>query len=227
VKQAKILALDTSTQACTVALKLAGTIEEVFEIIPRQHNQELLGMIQHILATHSIKSNELDCIAFGCGPGSFTGLRMTVGVVQGLAFGSDIPVIPVSTLACMAQSYYRLNKKQKCLVAMQARQEEIYFGGYVIDDGLMKNALEDSLIEASAARLPSAGEWYGVGSGWQHSAVLETALGQPMAGIDQQVLPHARDLIDLAEREFHAGKTLAAHQARPVYLRETVAQKSS
>jgi len=243
LKEAKILALDTSTEACTVALKLAGNVEEVFKLIPRQHNRELLAMIQHILAAHSMKLHELDCIAFGCGPGSFTGLRMTVGVIQGLAFGADLPVIPVSTLACMAQSYYRLNKKHHCLVAMQARQEEIYFGGYVIDDGVMKTVLADSLIDASAARLPallpsqspsqspsqlpSGGKWYGIGSGWQHRALLEAALGQSMVSIDQEILPHAHDLIELAEREFLAGRTLAADQARPVYLRETVAQKSS
>jgi len=227
MKKANILALDTSTEACTVALQVNGKVAEKFAIIPRHHNQELLPMIQQVLADQGVTYADLDCIAFGRGPGSFTGLRITVGVVQGLAFGADIPVIPVSTLACMAQGYHRQTGDSQCLVAMQARQEEIYFGVYELADGCMRSLAPDVLINASDARLVKPGEWHGVGNGWQHKSLLEAGLGIEVPVIDLEILPHASDLITLAEPELLQGRTLVAAEAMPVYLRETVARKST
>lgn len=227
MRKPKLLALDTSTQACTVALQTEEGISEMFRIVPRHHNQELLPMIEEILKSGSMTLKSLDCIAFGCGPGSFTGLRITVGVVQGLAFGANLPVVPVSTLACLAQGQFRMRGEERCLVAMQARQEEVYWGSYKLQDGLMTKIGEECVIEASEVRLPEPGDWFGVGTGWLHQPILEKAIGQEPLGIDVEALPHARDLISLAENDFLQGRHLDAEHAKPVYLRETVAQKSS
>ncbi len=218
--------MDTSTEACTVALQIDGVVDQKFAVIPRHHNQELLPMIQQLLTERKVGPEALDFIAFGCGPGSFTGLRITVGVVQGLAFGADIPVVPVSTLACMAQGYHRQTGVTQCLVAMQARQQEIYFGIYEVLDGRMQSRVPDVLINAADAKLTGTGEWWGVGNGWQHRDLLESALGISVQDTDQGFLPHAEDLITLAEPEFLQGNSLSAADAMPVYLRDTVARKS-
>jgi tRNA threonylcarbamoyladenosine biosynthesis protein TsaB len=227
LKKSKILALDTSTQACTVALQTEAGISEIFKIVPRRHNQELLPMIEEVLEAGSMSLKCLDCIAFGCGPGSFTGLRITVGVVQGLAFGANLPVVPVSTLACMAQGRFRATGEKRCLVAMQARQEEVYWGAYSLQDGLMTKTGDDRVVEASEVSLPESGDWFGVGDGWMHQSILQQALGQNIMGVDLEALPHARDLISLAEFDFGQGNYVDAEYARPVYLRETVAKKLS
>ena len=169
----------------------------------------------------------LDCIAFGCGPGSFTGLRITVGVVQGLAFGANLPVVPISTLACLAQGRFRMTGEKRCLVAMHARQEEVYWGSYRLHDGLMTKTHDEGVMEASEVSLPESGDWFGVGDGWIHQSILEQALGQKTRGVDQEALPHARDLISLAEHDFGQGRFVDAEHARPSYLRETVAKKPS
>jgi tRNA threonylcarbamoyladenosine biosynthesis protein TsaB len=220
-----VLALDTSTQACTVALQTKSGISEIFKVIPRRHNQELLPMIEEVLDAASIPLRRLDCIAFGCGPGSFTGLRITVGVVQGLAFGANLPVVPVSTLACLAQGRFRMTGEVRCLVAMQARQEEVYWGSYTLQKGLMTKTRDDCVTDASEVSLPGSGDWFGVGDGWQHRSILEQALGQNVLGVDLEAFPHARDLISLAERDFEQGHYIDAEQAAPVYLRETVAKR--
>ena len=184
-------------------------------------------MIQQIMEARGITGGDLDCISFGSGPGSFTGLRITVGVVQGLAFGLDVPVVPVSTLACMAQGYHRQTGASQCLVAMQARMEEIYFGVYAVKDGRMQSLVADALIDAHSASLVYDGDWHGVGNGWQHKDLLEAALGITLKGCDPEFLPHAADLITLAEPEFLHGNSVTAAQAMPVYLRETVARKNT
>lgn len=227
MRKPKLLALDTSTQACTVALQTEEGINEIFRIVPRHHNQELLPMIEEVLESGSMTLKSLDCIAFGCGPGSFTGLRITVGVVQGLAFGANLPVVPVSTLACMAQGQFRMTGEERCLVAMQARQEEVYWGSYKLQYGLMTKIGAECVMQASEVSLPEPGTWFGVGNGWIHRPILEKALGQETLGIDVEALPHARDLISLAENDFLQGRHVDAEHAKPVYLRETVAQKSS
>jgi tRNA threonylcarbamoyladenosine biosynthesis protein TsaB len=194
-------------------------------------------MIEEALQSSRVSLEDLDCIAFGCGPGSFTGLRITVGVVQGLAFGLDMPVVPISTLAAMAQRQYRLSGQAKCLVAMQARQEEVYWGSYQLEQGLMSLIGNECVIEASEVTLPSVtmqtgqgsepDDWYGVGNGWKHQELLESALGLRVTGVDLEALPHGQDLLVLANYYFSQQLTITAEEARPVYLRETVAQKAT
>lgn len=218
-----MLALDTATAACSVALRVGESISTIHRIIPRSHSRELLPMIEELLFREHVSLSDLTVIAFGCGPGSFTGLRIAVGVVQGLGFSLDIPVIPVSTLACLAQGHYRRHGHAQILVAMQARQQEIYWGSYRAKDELVAPVFSDRLIDASQVLLPGPGTWSGIGDGWQHQEMMEKCLDQKVVEIDMSELPNARDIVLLASRDLTNGNTLTAQEARPVYLRDKVA----
>ena len=221
-----LLALDTSTRACSVALSRGDTLIEDFRIIPREHNRTLLPMLTQLLRDQSIRLSEIDGLVFGRGPGSFTGLRIATGVVQGLAFGADLPVVPVSTLACLAQGFMRRSGRTQCLVAMRARADEIFFGRYVGRAGVMTALEGDRLLPIHELTSPGPGDWCGVGDGWQLQQQIEAALGVPMVETDSSALPSARDLITLARGDFQRGHVIRAAQVLPVYLREIVAEKS-
>ena len=127
MKMAKILALDTSTDACSVALEVDGERTEIFKVIPRKHTHELLPMVEQILASAQLSVRQLDAVAFGRGPGSFAGIRIATGVTQGLAFAADLPVVPVSSLAALSQGYYRVSNDQDSPIisALDARMNEV------------------------------------------------------------------------------------------------------
>ena len=134
----KILAIDTATEACSVALLTDETCQEIFEIIPRQHTERVLPMVDEMLKKADLSLSQLDALAYNCGPGSFTGVRVATSVIQGLAFSADLPVIPVSSLAALAQLAYREEHKQKVLSAIDARMNEMYWGCYQLENGLMR-----------------------------------------------------------------------------------------
>ncbi|MDM8563559.1 tRNA (adenosine(37)-N6)-threonylcarbamoyltransferase complex dimerization subunit type 1 TsaB, partial [Candidatus Marithioploca araucensis] len=141
----KLLAFDASSPACSCALYLDGEITERYEIAPRQHAALILPMADELLTEAGLKPIELEGIAFGRGPGSFTGLRIASGVAQGIAFAADIPVAPISSLATLAQAAYIENGAQKVLAAIDARMSEVYWGMYVIDkQGIMRCEGEES-----------------------------------------------------------------------------------
>ena len=121
----KILAVDTATEACSAALYINGDIQERFEIAPREHTRLLLPMVDSLMAEAGIRPQQLDAIAFGCGPGSFTGVRIAAGVMQGIAYGADLPVVPVSTLAAISQSCLQKTAHDTIFTAVDARMNEI------------------------------------------------------------------------------------------------------
>jgi tRNA threonylcarbamoyladenosine biosynthesis protein TsaB len=123
-----LLALDTATEACSVAVLHDGRVHSHYEVIPRLHAQRLLPMIKQIMAEAGAPLSAIDAIAFGRGPGAFTGVRIAIGVVQGLAFGLDRPVLPVSNLAVLAQGAYRLHGARQVAAAIDARMDEVYWG---------------------------------------------------------------------------------------------------
>ncbi|MFS2158680.1 tRNA (adenosine(37)-N6)-threonylcarbamoyltransferase complex dimerization subunit type 1 TsaB [Pseudomonas sp. Pseusp122] len=216
-----LLALDTATEACSVALLHDGKVLSHYEVIPRLHAQRLLPMIKTLLAEAGIGLNALDAIAFGRGPGAFTGVRIAIGVVQGLAFGLERPVLPVSNLAVLAQRAYREHGVRQVAAAIDARMDEVYWGCYHEVSGEMHLLGSEAVLPPERAALPvdASGEWFGSGTGWGYAeriAVKPTAM-------DASLLPHAEDLLTLATFAWRRGEAIVADQAQPVYLRDQVA----
>lgn len=222
-----ILALDASSDACSVALWCDGVIDELFEISPRSHTKRLLPMVDELLKKHGIEGAALDAIAFSAGPGSFTGLRICLGIVQGLAFGWQCPVIPVSTLQAMALTARRelsIADNQSILVALDARMAEVYAGHYQSEADLVIPLAADAVLAPEAVGdyfdLPEA-DVVAIGPGWHYQAM-------PCAQRDGATLecyPHARDVASLAAQALARGDTISAMSAEPIYLRNTVSWK--
>ena len=219
----KLLALDTATDACTVALHIDGAVRELFEIGAQNHSARLLPMIDALLAEAQLPLKQLDAIAFGRGPGSFTGLRIGAGVVQGLCFGADLPAIPVSSLAALAQG----QAATRVIAAFDARMEQIYFGCYMrAPDGCMQLQGEERVAAPSAVTVSGGDAWHGVGSGFdRYETVLRTTLAAHLDGWTPAAFPRARDVITLALPMFARGEFVSAAQALPVYVRDEVARK--
>lgn len=221
---ARILALDTSTEACSVALIDGEHIEERFVVAPREHMLRLLPMVDALLAAHQLTLAQLDAIAFGRGPGSFTGLRICLSVVQGLAFGAGLPVVPVSTLATLAQGA-GAPPDSLILAAIDARMDEVYWGWFHAGaDGLVQAvggeavSPPEQVVMAAGAAAPRS--VVGVGTGFGYGERLAPGAFQQ---VDAAALPRARDLLALALPAWQRGEAVAAEEAVPVYLRDQVA----
>ena len=217
-----LLALDTATEACSVALLHNGQVFSRYAVIPRLHAQSILPMISEVLAEAGIAKTALDAIAFGRGPGAFTGLRIAVGVVQGLAFALECPVLPVSNLAAIAQRACREQGATQVAVAIDARMDEVYWGCYAMLDGEVQLQGIEAVLPPERAQLPRAaqGEWFAAGTGWQAYA---ERIAVPVYGRDTQLLPHAEDILTLAQGMWQRGEAISAQSAQPIYLRDQVA----
>jgi tRNA threonylcarbamoyladenosine biosynthesis protein TsaB len=218
----KLLALETSTEACGVAISLDGKIHERIDH-GQHHSDVILGMVQEALAESGLSLKQLDAIAFSRGPGSFTSLRIGAGVVQGLAFGANLPVVPVSSLAVLAQGV----DAPKVLAAFDARMNQVYWGAYVRDaKGLMRLAGTEIVIAPADVPVPEGSGWVGMGNGWdQYAAVLTARLGSHVSEWRKQLFPKARHVAELGLVLLKAGQTVTAEQALPVYVRDEVAAK--
>jgi tRNA threonylcarbamoyladenosine biosynthesis protein TsaB len=224
----KLLAIETATEACSAALLIDDQIELRYAIKPRGHSELILGMMDELLAQAGLKPNQLDAMAFGRGPGSFTGVRIATGIVQGAAFAADLPVVPVSTLAALAQRAYRQKGEPNLLPAYDARMGELYWAAYRVgEDGLVRLVVEEEVAPAERVRLPLEHDWYGVGSGWAAAGeVLAGRLGDDLLGYQAEMFCSAHDVAQLAAAALQQGLAVPAEQALPVYLRNQVAQKA-
>jgi len=224
-----LLALETSTDACSVALECDGEVFSEHHIAPQKHAQLLLPMIEKLLSNAGLKPADLDGVAFGCGPGSFTGVRIAAATTQGIAFGSEIGVIPVSSLHALAQGVHRVHKASHVLASFDARMSEVYWGAYVLDDaGIVQSVLDDRVCSPEQVPMPAdahLSHWSLVGSGAdQYSDVLPTAFGDSVHHthiID--CWPNALDVLSVAKPIAETGGFLMAAEAVPVYLRDRVA----
>ena len=222
----KLLALDTATEACSVALNVDGEVLERFEIMPRRHSRELLPMVDGLLAEAGLRLAELDALAFGRGPGAFTGLRVATAMVQGLAFAVDLPVIPVSTLAALAQQGLRVKDADHVLSAIDARMGEVYWGAFAATSGVMLPLMDEIVVAPELVSVPSVpveASWSGMGTGW----TFRDRLNAEVADCITEAWPHAWDIAVLAAADFKENRLLPAEQAMPVYLRDKVALKKS
>ncbi|MBF4798191.1 tRNA (adenosine(37)-N6)-threonylcarbamoyltransferase complex dimerization subunit type 1 TsaB [Aeromonas hydrophila] len=223
----KILAVDTATEACSAALLVGEQVFSRWEEAPRDHTRKILPMVQAVLDEAGITLDELDAIAFGRGPGSFTGVRIGIGVAQGLAFGAGVPLIGISTLAAMAQGAHRLDGAEQVLTAIDARMNEVYFGRYELIDGRMQ-LVGDEVVSDPAALVEARGKLPGrstrVGTGFEtYGDVLSTLADELVAS--QVRFPAALDMLPLARSAWLAGEAVAVEQATPVYLRDKVTWK--
>jgi len=225
----KLLAFDTSMDACSAALSIDGETREHFEIAPRRQAELILPMIERLLVESGLLLKDLDCLAFGRGPGSFTGLRIAAGVVQGLAFGADLPVVPVSTLAALAQGAYRRHQVEQVLVAVDARMHEIYWGVFRLDaDRLMEPVDDENISAPQRVTVPFSDRWLPAGNGWSVYEELKGFLVFPSPdNCIEDSLPRAGDIVPLALAGFLKGRAVAAHEAQPCYLRDRVVGTAS
>ncbi len=238
----KLLAIETATEACSAALWVEGTVHERFEVAPRRHGELILPMVEALLGEAQLTLSELDALAFGRGPGAFTGVRIATGIVQGLALGAEIPVVPVSTLAALALGAMRAQGATQVLAALDARMDEVYWGAYIASGEGVRLIGTEQVGAASviAARFVAndavtgqglgAGDggrtWLGVGSGWQvHGEALGAPLATVLCASDATCLPHAREIARLGVEGFAGGQGVAAEFALPMYLRNDVAWK--
>ena len=224
----KLLAVETSTEACSAALSIDGVITEQFEIAPREHTKLILPMIDSLLADGDLKPQQLDALAFSRGPGSFTGVRISTGVIQGIAFGAELPVVPISTLAAIAQDYFDNNDITCVFVAMDARMGEIFWGVYIKNvHGLAELTGNEAVTLAENVIYPNK-HGVGIGSGWAvYPQELSAQLGGLLQRIDANHLPRASAIAKLGVSGFNAHQAVSVENAMPVYLRDKVAKKES
>lgn len=230
----QILIIDTSTEACSVALQFNGSILERYQVAPRQHGELVLPMVDELLKEADISLSQLDVIGFGRGPGAFTGLRICVSTVQGLAFGADLPVIGVSSLQAMAQAAYQARGVTQVASAIDARMGEVYWGLYQEKNGLMVLLPEQQELVVAPTDLLVDNEllkaqWFATGTGWETYA---DQLSQHFSGAGLEIeklssFPRASAMLPYVLSEFEAGHGIAAELAQPVYLRNNVAKKKA
>ncbi len=221
----KLLALETATEACSVALWVDGEIFSQDEWTPQQHTKHLFPMLESLIQKAKIKKNEIDCVAYGHGPGSFTGVRIAASMAQGIALGCQIPVVGISTLQAIAHRVWRETGQNKILVAIDARMQEVYWGCYkVTSSGKPNCVVEDRVSTPDTVTVPDGSDWVGAGNGWR---VYANSLSERCEGIYQPSVvpdyPSAQDILLLAKDEYLCGHAVSPEFAMPVYLRDKVA----
>ena len=219
-----ILALDTSTEYCSVALWCDGAVMEHFELAGQKHSEMLIAMLDALLEDAGIKIKQVDGIAFGKGPGSFTGVRIACGAAQGLALGANIPVFGVCTLEALAEA----SGKQRVIAALDARMGEVYHAAYEKHDDVWTTVSEPCLCKPEDAPAVPGDDWFGTGSGFaMHGAALGQRYAGQLLGTDGAAVPQAAAIAALGATQFKLGRGVDAAEALPLYLRDKVALKTS
>ena len=223
----KLLAIETSTEACSAALLLDGATLRRHEVAPRRHTELILPMLDGLLAEAGLGLRDLDGLAFGRGPGAFTGVRIATGVIQGLALATDLPVAPVSSLAAVARQMWRRHGAEQVLIAMDARMTEVYSGVYqCLDDGRIVSLDGERVCRPEILSWPPTGtqRWMGAGTGWSRYADILAPITEKLLGVVTDVYPDAIDIAHLGARMLARHQGVKAEAALPVYLRDEVVQ---
>lgn len=218
----KLLAIETSSSACSLALSVDGEVFQQHKVIPMQHAQQILPMLDALLKTAHCKLQDVDAIAFGRGPGSFTGLRIAASLSQGLSYALQCPIIPVSSLSAIAHSTYAQLGWKHMLVAIDARIQEVYWAAYEIDDnGLPKLVGLEHVSPPQSIALPNP-SWSGVGNAWD---VYKNEINVMPENVDASITPNAASLLPIALFMHQQQQWVSPSEALPVYLRNSVAKK--
>ncbi|TKB52806.1 tRNA (adenosine(37)-N6)-threonylcarbamoyltransferase complex dimerization subunit type 1 TsaB [Ferrimonas aestuarii] len=223
----KILIIDTATENCSAALVIDGNVTSLCEEAPREHSQKILPFVKQLLDDAGVVLEDLDAIGFGRGPGSFTGIRIGTSMMQGMALGAELPVLPISNLAAMAQGAMD-NGAKTVIAAIDARMGEVYVGRYENVDGLA-TLIEQELVIAPdavmALPLIQGEDLTAVGTGFETYPEL---LDNGRLNLDGQCrLPSAKMMVPLALSLFSKGFAQPLESVEPVYLRDNVAWKKA
>jgi len=220
-----ILAIETSTDACSAALLCNETLIARYQFAPRQHTALILPMIDSLFTEAGISKNTLNAVAFGRGPGSFTGIRIATAIAQGIGFALDVPLIPVSTLHALAALAYNKYQSKSILTALDARMNQVYWCAYVWNEnGYMQARMEETVVSPEDIELPEAiEEWVGIGDGWKYYYDrLLSKMSKPLQQYFSDEYPRANEIATIAKQLYIEGKVISAADALPVYLREKV-----
>lgn len=221
----KILGIETASEACSAALYNDGEVIECYELAPRRHNQRILPMCEQVLSEAGITLSQVDALAFGCGPGAFTGLRIAASVTQAMALAHDLPVASISTLANLAWQA-EVQPGNTVLTAIDARMHEVYWAIYEIDSHGCVALMGDEKVEAPCDIKIHRSINHGAGSGWNtyHSELAEkTKLS--IHAISSEILPRASATVVLGQKKYSENKMVDALNVLPVYLRNQVVQR--
>ena len=221
----RILAVDAATEACSAALLAGDALTERFEVIGRGHAGRLLPMADELLREAGLTARDLDGVAFGRGPGGFTGLRIAAGVAQGLAAGAARPIVPVSNLAAVAAGAGRGSGAERVLACMDARMGQVYWAAFENATGIPRAVTDERLTAPGGVELPAGATWYGAGHGFSAHPELAERLGASLTAVDDALLPRATDIARIAALQLAAGRGLSAAQGLPVYLRDDVVHR--
>ncbi|MDT8320038.1 MAG: tRNA (adenosine(37)-N6)-threonylcarbamoyltransferase complex dimerization subunit type 1 TsaB [Xanthomonadales bacterium] len=223
----RLLAIETSSEACSVALRIGGDTLEHFELAPLMHAERLLPAVRALLAEAGIGLSGLDAIAFGRGPGSFTSLRIGIGVVQGLAWGAGLPVVPVSSLAALAQAAAEQAPPpaERIRVAVDARMQEVFSGDFTLLADMLVRALGEERVCPPAALERPRAPFVAVGNGFARFEEL-AAQGQAALACFADLWPRAATVALLAAAWLRESEPLPPALAQPVYIRNQVAIKT-
>ena len=220
----KILALETSTEYCSVALWQDGVSTQRFELAGQKHSEMLIEMLDAVLRDSGYGIQDMDGIAFGSGPGSFTGVRIACGAAQGLALGAGLPVAGICTLLALAEG----TGKTRVIAALDARMGEIYCAAYQRQHDNWVCVYEPCLCKPEEAPTVAGGDWFGAGSGFATFAdALQARYAGQLNGVDAAAVPKAQAIAALAAVQFASGGGVDAALAQPFYLRDKVALKTA
>jgi tRNA threonylcarbamoyladenosine biosynthesis protein TsaB len=215
----KLLAFETATEACSVALFVDGAVRERFELAPRRHAELALPWAEALLAEAGIARSQLDAVAAGRGPGAFTGVRLAISIAQGIALALDRPVVPVSTLATLA-----MQSEGDAIAAIDARMGEVYLGAFRRAGEDVQALAPETVVKPADASTPQGAGWHGIGTGFAAAdGALRTRLQAQLGTVDASALPHAADVARLAALAYARGEALAPERVEPAYLRNHVA----
>lgn len=222
----KLLAFETATEACSVALYVDGRVLERHELAPRRHAELALPWAETLLAEAGLAKAQLDAVAVGRGPGAFTGVRLAVALAQGIALALDRPVLPVSTLAVLAAGAPAA-AGDRIVAAIDARMGEVYLGAFDRGGGEPLALMPERVVGPVDATWPEGAGWWGVGTGFDAGeGALRTRMGAALAGADAAALPRAGDVARLGALALGRGEGLSPERLEPAYLRDNVALTS-
>lgn len=221
----RLIAFDTATEWCTAALWIDGEVAFREERAGQRHSDLLVPMVMDLLSEAELKLSHLDGLAYGMGPGSFTGLRIACGVAQGLALGGGVPVLGVSTLEALAEEAWTVRGAERVLACLDARMHEVYAGLYRRQDEGWACQAGPVVCPPGQVPVPPDRGYLGIGSGFATYPDMAAALPLPLAGVAGELMPHARSIARLAAPRFARGEGLPPEAAEPLYIRDKVALK--